>query len=262
MEILNLIQPESYKVYFLVLARISVVLFMMPMFSTTMMPALPKAGLAMVISLLIYSVVDVDPALFPDTALETGLLLITELMLGVVLSLSIRLFFGAAQLAGQVIGFQMGFSMINVVDPQSGANISIMEELAYWVTVLIFLSLNGHHVILMALIDSFKLVRPGVFVFQPVMVSQVLEMTTQMFALGIKIGAPVIAALLFTSTAFGLTAKFSPQMNVMIIAFPIKIVIGLALFGLSMQITVLVTTQYIGHLKEMLMGLLYFAGGG
>ena len=262
MEILNLIDPESFNLFLLVLARIGVVLFMIPPFSTNMMPALPKAGLAMIISMLIYSVADVDPGLLPETAPETALLIIAEVMIGLMLSLFVRLFFGAVQLAGQVIGFQMGFSMINVVDPQSGANVSIMEELFYWVTVIIFLAFNGHHVILSALIESFRLVPPGVFVFQAEILSKILDTAARMFVLSVKMGAPVIAALLFTSAAFGLTAKFSPQMNVMIVAFPVKIVVGLVLFGLSLQIGILMTGRYVGNLKQALLSLLFFAGGG
>lgn len=262
MEILGLIDPDEFKIYLLVLARISIVLFMLPIFSATMVPTLAKAALSMVMAMLLYSVVDVDPSLFPKTAIETGLLLIAEVMIGIVLGLSVRLFFGAIQLAGQVIGFQMGFSMINVVDPQSGANISIMEQMAYWVSLLIFLGLNGHHVLILALIESFKLVPPGVFLFQKALLVQVLELGAQLFVLAVKIGAPCMAALLFTSAAFGLTAKFSPQMNVMIVAFPIKIVVGLFLFVLSMQVVIVISTHYVANLKELLMSLLFRAGGG
>ena len=262
MEILNLFNPDEFKVYLLVLARISVVLFMIPIFSTTMFPALAKAGLAMIMSMLLYSVVGIDSSFFPDTAIETGLLLISEAMIGLVLGLCIRLFFGSVQLAGQVIGFQMGFSMINVVDPQSGANISIMEQIGYWVAILIFLALNGHHIIIISLIESFTLIKPGFFIFQKVMLVKILELGSILFLLSIKIGAPVMAALLFTSAAFGLTAKFSPQMNVMIVAFPLKIFVGLLLFGFSLQVIAVVTKDYIIDLKKLLLSLLLWGGGG
>jgi len=262
METLNLIKPDEFRVFLLVLARISLVLFMLPIFASKMIPKLTKAGFALVSSMLLYSVVDVDPSLFPDTVVETGLLLLSEAMIGLTLGLCVRLFFGSVQLAGQVIGFQMGFSMINVVDPQSGANVSIMEQMGYWVTLLIFLTLNGHHIMLLSLIESFELVQPGFFMFQDVMVTKVLALGAQMFVLAIKIGAPVIAALLFTSASFGLTAKFSPQMNVMIVAFPLKIFVGLALFGLSLQVIVIVTRHYVSGLKGLLLTLLFWAGGG
>ncbi len=262
MELVNLINPVEFKIYLLVLTRVSLVLFMLPIFSTTMFPPLCKAGFAMVISMLIYSVVPVNPAIFPKTIIGAGIIFLSEAMIGITLGLCIRTFFGSVELAGQIIGFQMGFSMINVVDPQSGSNISIMEQIGYWVAILIFLALNGHHIMLLSFIESFRLVPPGVFMIHKLMFSKVMDIGADMFVLGIKIGAPVIAALLFTSAAFGLMAKFSPQMNVMIVAFPLKIFVGLVLFGVSLEIVIFVVRDYVAHLKGLLMSLLYFAGGG
>jgi len=262
MEILNLIDPAQFKVFLLVLARVSIVLFMLPIFGTPMFPAMMKTGLAMVLSMLIYSVVKVDPLLLPQTPMGTGLLLISEAMIGLTLGLCIRLFFGAFQLAGEVIGFQMGFSMINVVDPQSGANVSLMEQLAYWVSLVVFLAMNGHHIMLLSLVDSFDLIKPGTFIFQRIMVDKVLFLGGEMFLLGIKIGAPVIAALLFANVAFGLTAKFSPQMNIMIVAFPLQIIVGLVLFGLCVEIIVIVAREYIFGFKGLLLKLMFWMGGG
>jgi flagellar biosynthetic protein FliR len=87
-------------------------------------------------------------------------------------------------------------------------------------------------------------------------------MGADLFLLAVKIGAPVIASLAFVSVGFGLVSKFSPQMNVMIVAFPLKIVAGLVLFGLTLQIIVIATRGYVGGFKEVLMSLLFYAGGG
>jgi len=91
--------------------------------------------------------------------------------------------------------------------------------------------------------------------------AKILEMGADLFLLSLKIGAPVIATLAFVSVGFGLTAKFSPQMNVMIVAFPLKIIFGLLLFGLVFQIILIVTKGYIADFKTLLMTLLYYAGG-
>ncbi|MBF0201799.1 MAG: flagellar biosynthetic protein FliR [Desulfamplus sp.] len=262
MPILNLYNLEEFKLYLLVLARFSTVLFMMPIFGSKMLPDMLKAALAMVLSLLFYSVVDIEPSLLPDTVLETVLLVIFEVMMGIMMGTCIRLFFGAVQLAGQIIGFQMGFSMINVVDPQSGANVSIMEQIGYWTCLLVFIILNGHHIILLCVIESFTLVPPGGFVLQREMVDTLLAQGSRLFILSIKIGAPIIASLLFTSVAFGLIGKFAPQMNIMIVAFPMKIVVGLVLFGLALEVVKIMTREYVSGLKSLLMSLFFWAGGG
>ncbi len=262
MEVLNLIDPVQIRVYLLVLIRVSVILFMMPVFSSNVFPNRLKTGLALVVALLFYPVVHVDVSRFPMSVGATGLLIAGEAMTGLTLGLCLRMFFASVQLAGQVIGFQMGFAMINVIDPQTGANVSIMDQLGYWVCVLVFLLLNGHHIMFLAVIDSFRLVPVGFFAMQKVMMAKIVELGGQMFLLAVKIGAPVIASLLFVSVGFGLIAKFSPQMNVMIVAFPLKIVAGLILFGLTLQIIVIITREYVTGFKELLTYFLYFAGRG
>lgn len=262
MEILNVIDPVEFRTYMLVLIRVSIMFFMFPVFSSNVFPNRLKMGFALVVSLLFYTVVELDLNRFPMSVTSTGLLIIAEALIGLTLGLCLRIFFGSVQLAGQIIGFQMGFAMINVVDPQTGANVSIMDQLGYWVCVVVFLVLNGHHILFLAVIDSFRLVPIGFFMLQEVMLAKVLDLMANLFLLAIKIGAPVIVSLAFVSVGFGLMAKFSPQMNVMIVAFPLKIIAGLLLFGLVLQIIVIVTRAYVGELKQLFMYLLYFAGGG
>jgi flagellar biosynthetic protein FliR len=262
MDILNVIDPVQFRTFLLVLIRVSILLFMFPLFSSNVFPTRLKMGFALVVSLLFYSVVEVDLERFPMTAVATGLLVLAEAMIGLTLGLCLRIFFGSVQLAGQVIGFQMGFAMINVLDPQTGANVSIMDQLGYWVCVIVFLLLNGHHVMFLAVIDSFELVPMGFFMMQDVMMVKVIDLGARLFLLSIKIGAPVIVSLAFVSAGFGLVAKFSPQMNVMIVAFPLKIVAGLVLFGLTLQIIVIITREYVAQFKGLLMYFLFYAGGG
>ena len=262
MDILNVIDPLEFRTYLLVLLRVSILLFMFPVFSSNVFPNTLKMGFAMVVSLLFYSVVTVDVGRFPMSVVATGLLILAEALVGLTIGLCLRMFFGAVQLAGQIIGFQMGFSMINVLDPQTGSNVSIMDQLGYWVCLLVFLSVNGHHIMFLSVIDSFKLVPIGFFVMQDVMMAKFIDLGAQIFFLALKIGAPVIASLAFVSVGFGLMAKFSPQMNVMIVAFPLKIVAGLILFGLTLQIIAVITKSYVADFKGLLMQLLFFAGGG
>jgi len=262
MPILNLYNVDEFKVYLLVLARFSILLFMFPIFSTQMVPRVVKTSLAMVLSLLLYSVVDVDSSMFPTTVIETGLLIVTELMTGLMISLCVRFFLGSIQFAGQIIGFQMGFSMVNIMDPLTGANLSVLEEIAYWMTLLVFLLFNGHHIMIRSVIESFKILPPGIFVLQHVLLDKLTEQGGQLFILAIKIGAPVIAALLFTNVAFGMTGKFAPQMNIMIVAFPFQISVGLMLFGFSLEVIKLVTMDYLSGMNALFLSLFFWASGG
>ena len=261
MEILNF-SPEQFKAFILILIRVSVVLYMFPVFGSTMFPNLAKAGLALAFSMVLFPVVQINLQFFPENIVEFMMLMVSEFFIGMVLGLSVRMFFAAVEVAGQMIGFQMGFAVINVFDPQTGSQVSIVDQIGYLVIVLVFLSLNGHHALINALTESFQIVDIGLFSLKEGLFEQIISISAQMFVLAVKIGAPAIIALLFTSTAFGICAKFAPQMNVLIAAFPIKIVVGLLFLGLFFQLSAALTRSYMVGLKPLLRSLLVLMGGG
>nr|WP_320190876.1 flagellar biosynthetic protein FliR [uncultured Desulfobacter sp.] len=262
MELLDLIDPIRFRIFMLVLARVSVFLFLFPIFGSNIILNRLKMALALVLTLLFYTVVSVDPARFPEDVPTFGLMLGAEILVGLTLGLCLRIFFAGIQMAGQVIGFQIGFAMINVMDPQSGENVSIMDQIGYWVCLVIFLILNGHHIIIMSMIDSFDLVPVGGFVMHSALMPRLLDVGAGLFVTAIKVGAPVIAALTFVNTGFGLIAKFSPQTNVMIVAFPVKIAVGLIFFSMTLPIIAIVTRDYLEPCRKLLLALLFYMGGG
>lgn len=260
MDLLNF-SADEYKMFILILIRVSIVLFMFPVFSSPVVPAMAKTGLALVFTLLIFPAIHINPGLFPSDAVGFGTLVVGEFIVGMILGYTVDIFFGAVQLAGQIVGFQMGFSMINVIDPQSGANISMMSQIGYLVAILLFILLGGHHIILQALVESFRIINMGDFYLKPGMLSQLRTMINGMFILGIKMAAPAMAALIFTNAAFGICAKFVPQMNVMIVAFPVQIFVGLVCFGITLQVIGILSHNFIGTFRALLSSLLVWMGG-
>ncbi len=260
MEILDFSAGE-YKVFILILVRVSIFLFMFPVFSSPVVPAIAKIGLALLMTFILYPVAGVRPEQFPNSSVGFGTLVIGEFIVGMVLAYSVEIFFSAVQLAGQIVGFQMGFSMINVIDPQSGTDLSIISQIAYLVVILIFIILNGHHTIIQALVESFKIINMGDIYLHENMHHQLITMVTHLFALGIKMAAPAMAALFFTNAAFGICAKFVPQMNIMIVAFPVQIAVGLFTFGITLQVVLIMTRNYMGTFKTTLVMLMRWMGG-
>jgi len=261
MEILSF-SPDQLKVFFLILIRVSVVLYLFPIFGGNMLPGLAKSGLALLLSLMFMPVVAVDPRLFPGTVFDFFILVVSELIIGLALGFTVQVFFGGVQLAGQMVGFQMGFAIINVLDPQTGTQVSIIDQIGYWVVLLVFLSLNGHHAVIAALAESFELVDIGVISLQQGLFVQLVRLSSDLFVTGIKIGAPAITALLFTSAAFGISAKFAPQMNILIAAFPVKIVVGLVFFGMSLQIVFGLTQSFLQSFYPLMLRLLSLMSAG
>ncbi len=261
MELLNL-SPESLKLFILVFIRISVLLFLFPIFGSPVFPDLAKAGFALILTLAIFHTVPPDLTTFPANMVEAVVLMVSELIIGLILGLIIRMFFAAVQLAGQLISFQMGFAVINVLDPQTGAQVSILDQFGYWMVLLVFMLMNGHHIMIVALSESFQVVGIGMMKLNEGIFKQVIQQSAEMFVLAIKIGAPGIVALLFVSASFGLCAKFAPQMNILIAAFPVQIVVGLFFFGSALDIILLVTRTFVRQLSPLMVSLIHMMGGG
>ena len=251
MDLLGL-SPEQFKSFLLILLRISVVLFMFPIFGGMMVPKSVKAGLALMVTIVLFPVVKPDPRLFPENLLDSASLILSELVLGLIIGLTVRLFFAAVQLGGQLVGFQMGFAIANVLDPETGTQGSILAQFGYWIALLIFLALNGHHILLQTLANSFSIIKVGSFGLGEGIFNHIVNASGEMFSMAVKVGAPAIAALLLTSAAFGIVAKMVPQVNILIVAFPLKIAVGLFFFGVSLELLMFFMKQYIGEFDGML----------
>ncbi len=251
MDILGLSQ-EQFKCLILILIRVSIVLFMFPIFGGMMVPKPVKAGLALMITLVLFPIVRPDPRLFPESLVGSINLILSELVLGLIIGLTIRLFFAAIQLGGQLIGFQMGFAIANVLDPESGTQGSILAQLGYWVALLCFLMLDGHLVLLETLANSFTVIKMGSLNIGVGIFNRISEVSGDMFVMAVKYGAPAIVALLLTSAAFGIIAKVVPQVNILIVAFPIKIIVGLFFFGISLRGLLYFIRQYVAGFEGML----------
>ena len=246
------ISYQEYKAFLLVLIRVSTILVMFPFFSARAIPVLCKAGMALMITIILFPVLNNELIAFPDTACGILQLVLGELIIGLILGLLVQIFFEGFKMMGQMVGFQTGFAITNIIDPQSGVQISIFSNMAYFVALISFLLLNGHHIMLNAVRESFGIIPVGSVGLNGEMLTKMIPLYGDMFVIAIKIGAPAIAALLFTKVAFGLIVKLIPQMNIMIVAFPDQIVIGLFFFGISLNVLLRLTERYLGGLGALL----------
>ncbi len=246
------IQYQEFKAFFLILIRISVILLMFPFFSSRVIPVLAKAGLVLIITIILFSVIDNKVVEFPDTLCGMVQMITAELIIGMILGLLVQIVFEGIRMMGQLVGFQTGFAITNILDPQSGIQVSILSNMAYLVAMVIFLILNGHHILLNAIRESFEIINVGSLSLDRRIFQEIINASGDMFVIAIKIGAPAIAALLFTKVVFGLITKLIPQMNIMIVAFPVQIVIGLIFFGVCLNVIFRFMERYLGDLGSLL----------
>jgi flagellar biosynthetic protein FliR len=225
---------------------------MFPFFNARVIPVLSKVGLALMISIILFSVTNHEMIAFPNNLWEIIQFIITEFIIGMILGLMVQLFFEGIRMMGQVVGFQTGFAITNILDPQSGVQVSIFSNFAYLVAMVVFLILNGHHLALNAMRESFEIINAGSLNLNRQIFQKLLFLSGEMFVIALKIGAPAIAALLFTKVAFALVTKMIPQMNIMIVAFPVQIIIGLIFFGITLNIILRFVENYLGGLDVLL----------
>ncbi len=240
--------PGVTLTFLFALMRISVILFLMPFFGGQTLPTPAKAALCLTLTLALWPRLPLVGDQLPAHPFSLAVMLGAELLIGLILGLVIRFVFAAIQTGGQLIGFQMGFAMVNVVDPDSGASEAVTAHFLYMVSLLTFLSFNGHLYLLSGLMKSFDLLPPGSILITERLVSQVFALSGQIFVLAIQIGAPVIAAILLVDLALALVSRASPQMNVLIIGFPIKISIGFLFLGIIFEILTLHMEGFVSRM--------------
>ena len=238
--------------FLLILMRVGIILFMFPFFNMRIIPVLTKAGITLMITVLLFPLLESRMPAFPGNLPGVVQMVLGELVIGMIIGLLVQLFFEGVRIMGQMVGYLTGFAIANVLDPQSGIQVSVLSNFAYFVAVMLFVLLNGHHAFISAVKESFEILRPGSPALNRDIYREILLGSGRMFSLAVKIGAPAIAALLFTKVAFGLITKLIPQMNIMIVAFPVEIVMGLLFFGVCLLALLAVMRSYVGGLDILL----------
>lgn len=231
---LPFLSAEHIEAFILVLLRVSSIVVTIPVMSDKSVPARFKAALALIITLIIFPVV--LPKISPTEnfgALIFMLRMIGEVMIGLIIGFVARLIFICIQIAGDIIGFQMGLSIVNVIDPMTSAHVSIIAELFNLIAMLVFLTVNAHHFFFSAIVQSYSIVNPMTFDFSGQLMQFIFDFTKEAFVIALKIGAPIIAVMLFTSVGLGLVARTVPQINVFIIGLPLQVAIGLIFLGIT-----------------------------
>jgi len=263
MDLLTFLSPEKIKVFVLVLARVSGAVMTIPVLGSNLVPRQVKAAISLFLTLLLLPVVAKTQVVSLSMEwIGWAVEIARELTVGVVLGYSVRLLFTGIELAGQIIGFQMGLSIANVMGAQSQDQLpTIISEFKNLMAVMIFLSLNAHHYFLKGMADSFTLVPLASFSPQLPLLRRLILLTGNIFILSLRIGAPIIVVLLLTEIALGIIARLVPQMNVFIVALPLRIGVGLLMIAFSLPFFLYLVKGLFFNLYREILILLYTMRG-
>ncbi|MGQ9671324.1 MAG: flagellar biosynthetic protein FliR [Desulfosoma sp.] len=229
------IDPIQIRIFLSVLLRFSLVLFLLPVFRTRQVPTSVKAWAVWALAVM---TMPVTAPFVPPLPLEPVALLnviFSELIYATLFALSMNIIYGAFHMAGQLISFQMGLGVAEVIDPQTGNHDVLLSRWLQILATLLFFSIEGHLVVLRTFMESFQAVPIGSFLPTHNILHHMLVLSGRLFVIALKIAVPIMASQLVLQAGFAVVTKFSPQIHILIVSFPITIGVGILFALLSLS---------------------------
>lgn len=233
------IDINSLPVFLLIFARVLAFFVTMPLFSYRTIPTMFKIGFSFFMALIMLNTVDAATLLIDHTFI---FLLIKEVLVGLFIGLIAYIIISALQVAGGFVDFQMGFAIANVMDPQTGAQSPLTGQYFYMFALLFLLAVNGHHLIIDGIYNSYTFIPLESFVpfGDRTIADFVIESFNYMFVTAFQMAIPIVGTLFLVDIALGIIARTVPQLNVFVVGLPLKILVSfLAIFVfLALYITI------------------------
>ncbi len=224
---------SQYQLFLLVLVRTSGIFIFSPFFSSQNVPNIMKIGLSFSVSLIITSTLSIATDFSNEILI---ILILKELMVGIIIGFIAYAFFSAFYVMGQIVDMKIGFGMANVIDPQNKIQVPLMGNFYYILSFLLLMSINGHHLIISALVDSYNFLPIGGFKYTGDTMNLLVNSLSKSFEIGFKLSTPIVAIIFLTDIVLGIISKTIPQMNVFVVGMPLKVLIGLLIILISMPI--------------------------
>jgi flagellar biosynthetic protein FliR len=246
-----ILTASQLQIFFYILARLGGVFIQAPVFSSRSFSSPAKIAFCVWLTLLLWFVTPVAQPL-PATLLGFIITLIGEVAFGFAIGFIASLIFLALQSAGEIIDMQMGLSVASALDPIFGAVISIVGRLVFFLALVIFLECDGHHLLLSAFHQSFSLLPAGHLAnFASYnLVSQVGGLGAALWLSAIKLAIPAVLLIFLVDFTFGIVSRVAPQVNVFMLGFQVKPIVGL--FALSLTLPFL--THFINGMISTIGG--------
>ncbi|MDA3901771.1 MAG: flagellar biosynthetic protein FliR [Spirochaetes bacterium] len=221
----------NFQAFLLVMIRVHSMFMVAPFFSSGVTPIRLKSLLAFFVALVIFPLIMKNGISVSGNMLEYGLMVLWQVVIGIYIGFIASIIFTAFQLAGQYFSVQIGFGFSEVVDPMAQISVPIIGQMKNMMGLLVFLYINGHHFLLSAIYRSFELA--PIMSFSPTAIESHMKYLiysfSGMFVVALKIALPIMATVFLVSVAMGVLAKTAPQMNIMMLGFPFKILVAFVL---------------------------------
>ncbi len=235
---------ESNVVGFILLFfRFGALFMALPIFSHQNIPLTVKVSMAFFFTVVFYPIM---PALLFDVNIYTILgAVFSELLFGLSIGLVIQITYNIITFAGGQISYMMGFSMASAIDPQTGVSMPIISQFLAMLALMLLLSLDMHHWVLLFVNESLSAIPLGGFILEQNLFDYLIRASTNMFVVGFMIAFPIIALSFLQDIIFGMLMKTMPQFNLLVIGFPIKIGVALVVIIATLASTMLIMQREI-----------------
>lgn len=233
---------EEIICFFAVLVRFSVLLSVLPFFGDKMIPLPVRILLSLSISIVMFPILVAGHYVRPKDAQfwgsTAGGLIGTiglEVLFALVLGFSARLAFDGISFGANLVGNFMGFASASIYDPHQESQTEIVAQLQMTLAMLLFVVLDGHHLILKAALESYKVVGLGGMNFSAALMKKMIHMTSEVIRLGLLIASPVAISIFAVNVVFGILSKAMPQLNVFTLSMAVSALIGFIVLFLSIE---------------------------
>ncbi|NLM14026.1 MAG: flagellar type III secretion system protein FliR [Epulopiscium sp.] len=223
-----------------------------PIFGGDNAPIYSKIGFSFIVSTILISTMPTMTVNYEDHILGYTILILKELTVGAIFGFLVYLILSIFYLAGQLIDYQIGFSMISVLDPLSNIQVPITGNLYYFMILTVLLITNGHHKIIQALCYSYQVLPIGEAVFNNELVGNYIIILSDIFLIAIKVASPIIGAILILDFALGILARTAPQMNMFVVGLPLKLILGITCLIVVMPLFTMIYNYVAKELFEKL----------
>ncbi|AFM42695.1 flagellar biosynthetic protein FliR [Desulfosporosinus acidiphilus SJ4] len=236
----------NLSLFILILSRWAGMIILAPVFGARGVPTLIRLSLAGCFTVVVYPLVFATNPTIPSEMLPYVAVVIKEVLVGLVIGYVIYLLTAILQGAGQLIDFQMGFTMGAAIDPVYGAQSPMMGNFQMVLATMLLLSTNAHHYLIAAMVKSYAFIplNPSNL---PIDYHFFVELVAHVFSLSIQMGLPVFGALVVSDIGVGLLMRTAPQFNIFSVVFPVKVIFGLIILFLSVSFF----GEAVSHLFKM-----------
>ncbi|NOT22085.1 MAG: flagellar biosynthetic protein FliR [Nitrospiraceae bacterium] len=256
---LHLALPE-FQSFLVLVSRVGGIVAAFPMLGGRTVPAKIKIALVLMLGVALSPLIRL-PSMSQD-AIEMTAGLASELLIGLVIGLAVRLVFGALEVAGDLLGTQMGFGAVQLLDPMTAQHSSVINEYFRIIAMLVFLSLNAHMVVVAAIVSSYDAIPPFGARLSPALGEEVLQLSQHMFVIALQLSAPILVVMLLINVLLAMLGRAVAQINVFVLSFPITIAGGLLVLGLALPYTVTLFEREFLGLHDTIERLLRILGHG